>query len=76
MVLDTRYHRLPMDTSAGIFTSGLLGEQYVSLEPGGSDTYLRDGDRVTLSQSALVLEQVIGQYLFSQAAEGAGASQQ
>jgi phospholipid/cholesterol/gamma-HCH transport system substrate-binding protein len=72
MVIDPRYDRLPEDTSAGIYTSGLLGEQYISLEPGGSDTYLKDGDRVTLTQSALVLEQVIGQYLFSAASEGAG----
>jgi phospholipid/cholesterol/gamma-HCH transport system substrate-binding protein len=71
MMIDPRYNRLPTDTSAGIYTSGLLGEQYISLEPGGADDYLEDGDRVTLTQSALVLEQVIGQYLFSQAAEGA-----
>lgn len=72
MVIDPKYDRLPQDTSAGIYTSGLLGEQYISLEPGASDTYLKDGDRLTLTQSALVLEQVIGQYLFSQAADGAG----
>jgi phospholipid/cholesterol/gamma-HCH transport system substrate-binding protein len=70
MVIDPKYNRLPTDTSAGIYTSGLLGEQYISLEPGGADAYLKNGDRVTLTQSALVLEQVIGQYLFSQAAEG------
>ena len=75
MVIDPKYNRLPKDTSAGIYTSGLLGEQYISLEPGGADDYLRDGDRVTLTQSALVLEQVIGQYLFSAAAEGAGKQQ-
>jgi phospholipid/cholesterol/gamma-HCH transport system substrate-binding protein len=73
MVIDAKYNRLPTDTTAGIFTSGLLGEQYISLEPGGADTYLKDGDRVQLTQSALVLEQVIGQFLFSKASEGAQA---
>jgi phospholipid/cholesterol/gamma-HCH transport system substrate-binding protein len=70
MVIDPKYNRLPTDTTAGIYTSGLLGEQYVSLEPGGADSYLKDGDRVKLTQSALVLEQIIGQFLFSKAAEG------
>ena len=71
MVIDPKYNRIPTDTTAGIYTSGLLGEQYISLEPGGSDSYLKDGDRLTLTQSALVLERIIGQFLFSQAAEGA-----
>lgn len=70
MVIDPKYNQLPTDTTAGIYTSGLLGEQYISLEPGGSDSYLKDGDRLTLTQSALVLERIIGQFLFSQAAEG------
>ncbi len=65
------YDTLPADTSASIFTSGLLGEQYISLEPGGAEKYLRDGDEIRLTQSAIVLEQVIGQFLYSQA-EGAG----
>ncbi|MGE0371220.1 MAG: outer membrane lipid asymmetry maintenance protein MlaD [Gammaproteobacteria bacterium] len=72
MVIDPKYDRLPSDTSAGIYTSGLLGEQYISLEPGGAESFLKDGDRLSLTQSALVLEQIIGQYLFSQAADGAG----
>ncbi len=62
--------RLPSDSSAGIFTAGLLGEQYVGLEPGGADTDLQEGDVIALSQSALVLEQIIGRVLFSKAAEG------
>lgn len=62
--------RLPSDSSAGIFTAGLLGEQYVGLEPGGADTDLKEGDVIALSQSALVLEQIIGRVLFSKAAEG------
>lgn len=68
--INPQYDKLPLDTSASILTSGLLGEQYVSLEPGGAEDYLKPGDRIKLTQSALVLEQVIGQFLFSQAAEG------
>ncbi|KAB7623829.1 outer membrane lipid asymmetry maintenance protein MlaD [Alkalilimnicola sp. S0819] len=62
-----RFDQLPEDTSASILTSGLLGEQYVGLEPGGMDLYLQDGDEITLTQSALVLEKIIGQFLFQQA---------
>ena len=67
--LDPAY-KLPSDTSASIFTSGLLGEQYVALEPGGSEQNLKNGDRIKITQKALVLEQVIGQVLFNKAAEG------
>jgi phospholipid/cholesterol/gamma-HCH transport system substrate-binding protein len=69
--LNPDYH-LPVDSSASIFTSGLLGEQYVSLEPGGSEKNLKNGDRIKITQSALILEQVIGRVLFSKAAEGSG----
>jgi phospholipid/cholesterol/gamma-HCH transport system substrate-binding protein len=65
--IDPRYDQIPADSSASIFTSGLLGEQYVSLDPGGDIEYLRDGDVITLTQSAVVLEQVISQFLFSAA---------
>ncbi|MDH3326269.1 MAG: outer membrane lipid asymmetry maintenance protein MlaD, partial [Gammaproteobacteria bacterium] len=61
-------YKLPIDTSASIFTSGLLGEQYISLEAGGGDAFLSSGDQIKLSQSAMVLEQVLGQFLFSKAA--------
>ena len=61
-------YRLPTDTSAQIYTAGLLGEQYVALEPGGEEAYLRDGDEITLTQSAIVLERVLGQFLFQKAA--------
>ena len=66
-VLGSKY-KLPIDTSAAIFTSGLLGEQYIALEPGGDDSVLKAGDKIKLSQSAMVLEQVLGQFLFSKAA--------
>lgn len=71
MEINPRYNQLPVDTSASIFTSGLLGEQYISLEPGGEQIYLKAGDQIKLTQSAIVMEQVIGQFLFSKAAEGA-----
>ena len=59
----------PEDTSASIYTSGLLGEQYVALEPGGSLENLADGDRLLLTQSALVMEQIIGQFLYNVGAD-------
>ena len=68
--LDKRY-AFPKDTSASILTSGLLGEQYIGLEAGGDSVKLNNGDRVRLTQSAVVLENLIGQFLFSKAQEGA-----
>jgi phospholipid/cholesterol/gamma-HCH transport system substrate-binding protein len=63
--IDDNYDTFPEDTSASIFTAGLLGEQYVALEPGGAMTNLKPGDRIQLTQSALVMEQIIGQFLYS-----------
>jgi phospholipid/cholesterol/gamma-HCH transport system substrate-binding protein len=68
--IEARYNRIPVDTTASIFTAGLLGEQYVGLDAGGSDEFLHQGSEIRLTQSALILEQVIGQFLFSKAAEG------
>ena len=68
MALDKRY-KFPKDTTAAILTSGLLGETYIGLEAGGDDKKLADGDRITLTQSAVVLEKLIGQFLFSKAQE-------
>ena len=70
MRIDAAYDRLPTDTFANIYTAGLLGEQYVGLDPGGSPDYLHDGDQIEHTQSALVLEQMVGQFLFSKAQEG------
>ena len=67
--IDQRY-RFPKDTSAKILTAGLLGEQYIGLEPGGDTAYLDSGGRIALTQSAVVLENIIGQMLYSRAAEG------
>lgn len=67
--IDPAIDSIPDDTFANIFTSGLLGEQYIGLEPGGSAEHLRDGDEIVNTQSALVLEQMIGQFLFKKAGE-------
>ena len=69
--LDSRY-RFSKDTIASILTSGLLGEQYLSLEAGGDPRYLADGERITKTQSAMVLEKLIGQFLYSKASESSG----
>ncbi|MDX1374815.1 MAG: outer membrane lipid asymmetry maintenance protein MlaD [Burkholderiales bacterium] len=69
MNLDADY-KFPRDTSAKILTSGLLGEQYIGLEAGGDLKTLNDGDRMRLTQSAVVLENLIGQFLYNKAAEG------
>lgn len=68
--LDKRY-AFPKDTSASIMTSGLLGEQYVGLEPGGDSVMLKDKDRILITQDAVVLENLIGQFLYGKAQEGA-----
>jgi len=60
----------PRDTSAKILTAGLLGDQYIGLEAGGDPENLQGGDVITRTQSAVVLENLIGQFLFSKAADG------
>ena len=67
--IDQAHDNLPTDTSAAILTSGLLGAQYVGLDPGAEDTYLKDGDRIEITQSAVVLEHLIGQILIRTAEE-------
>lgn len=67
--LDKRY-AFPKDTSASIMTSGLLGEQYVGLEAGGDSVMLKDKDRILITQDAVVLENLIGQFLYGKAQEG------
>lgn len=65
-------YKFPKDSSAKILTSGLLGEQYVGLEPGGDVKNFIAGDRIKITQSAIVLESLISQFLFSKAAETSG----
>jgi phospholipid/cholesterol/gamma-HCH transport system substrate-binding protein len=67
-------YQFPRDTTAKILTSGILGEQYVGLEAGGDGVMLKHGDRLRLTQSAVVLENLISQFLFNKAAEGKDAA--
>lgn len=71
MNIDKRY-QFPKDSSASILTSGLLGEQYIGLEPGGDPDNIQSGGSFKLTQSAVVLEKLIGQFLYNKAAEGDG----
>lgn len=72
LTISNKYASLPEDTSASIFTAGLLGEQYIGLQPGGMEQTLKPGDEIMLTQSAVVLEQLISQFLFNKAS---GASE-
>lgn len=65
MNIEAKYDRFPIDTAASILTSGLLGEQFIGFEPGAEEEFLKGGDVIDLTQSALVLEQIIGQFLYS-----------
>ena len=71
--IDQRYKDLPADTAAGIFTSGLLGENYIGLSPGGDPEPLKDGDEIAFTQPAVDLLQLVGKYMFSGGANNAGA---
>ncbi|MDH3719754.1 MAG: outer membrane lipid asymmetry maintenance protein MlaD [Planctomycetota bacterium] len=62
-VIDSRYDQLPDDSDASILTAGLLGSQYVGLQAGGSEFYLEDGSEILFTQSAIVLENIIGKFL-------------
>ena len=66
--VDKRYN-FPRDTFANIFTAGLLGEQYVDLDVGGDEVALKNGDKITQTQDAVVLEKMISQFLYSKASE-------
>ncbi len=72
--VDSRY-KFPKDTFASILTSGLLGEQYVGLDVGGDEKMLAPGDIITKTQSAVVLEKLISQFLFNKASEGTDAAE-
>ena len=69
--LEQAYNQIPSDTAANIYTAGLLGEQYVGLEPGGDDQTLKAGSEITLTQSAVVLEKAIQEFLYSKDAKPA-----
>ena len=70
--LDGKFKDLPADTSAGIFTSGLLGESYVGLQPGGDPDVLKSGDEIVFTQPAVDLIQLVGKYMFSGSSAPAG----
>lgn len=63
MTVEGDYNTLPKDTSASIYTAGLLGEKYVGLEPGGDEANMQQGDRIKLTQDSMVLEKLIGQFI-------------
>lgn len=65
MNIEDKFNQFPRDTIASVFTAGLLGEQYIALEPGGDDKLLANQSEIRHTQSAMVLEQLIGQFLFS-----------
>lgn len=70
MKIDARFVELPRDTAASIYTAGLLGEQYVNLDPGGEEVYLRDGDTLEMTQSAVILERTLQEFLYSKTVQG------
>ena len=65
MSVASRFNEIPSDTGASVLTSGVLGDRYIGLEPGGAPDMLLDGDEIFITQSALVLEQIISKYLFN-----------
>ena len=67
MLIEAQYNKFPIDTAASVLTSGLLGEQFIGFDPGAEEDFLKAGDVIDLTQSALVLEQIIGQFLYSKA---------
>lgn len=67
MQIDAQYNNLPDDSSASIYTAGLLGEQYISLDPGASDDYLKNKSSIDITSSAIVLEEMIGKFMMNKA---------
>jgi len=67
--IDAKIQNLPVDTFASIASKGLLGGKYIELSPGGDDEVLRDGDEIELTQSAILLENIIGKYLLKDSDE-------
>lgn len=73
LAMESRY-TFPKDSSLKILTSGLLGEQYIGIEAGAEEKNLAAGDTITTTQSAVVLENLIGQFLYNKASDGSGSS--
>ncbi len=76
MRIDDKFNQIPTDSSANIYTQGLLGGQYIGLSPGGAETYLKNHGEITFTNSALVLEKLIGQFLanFNKSSSTSGSS--
>jgi phospholipid/cholesterol/gamma-HCH transport system substrate-binding protein len=70
MALATRFDEIPSDTGASVLTAGVLGDRYIGLEPGGAPDMLTDGDEIFITQSAIVLEQIVGKFLFNAGSGG------
>lgn len=70
MRINSKFNMIPDDSDASILTAGLLGSKYVGLGPGGSDTYLEESSELEITQSAIVLEQMVSKFLFNQAEKG------
>lgn len=70
MRIGSKFNQIPDDSSAAILTAGLLGEQYIGLSPGGSEAFLKNGSKIQQTQSAIILENLIGQFLFNKASSG------
>lgn len=67
--IEKRFNKFPSDTSASIYTAGLLGEQYVGLQPGAEEDMLKDGSTIMFTDSAVVLEQMISQFMYKKMAD-------
>jgi phospholipid/cholesterol/gamma-HCH transport system substrate-binding protein len=70
LIIDSQYSQIPDDSDASILTSGLLGSQYIGLQAGGSETYLENGSEIYFTQSAIVLENLIGKFLVNSGSGG------
>jgi phospholipid/cholesterol/gamma-HCH transport system substrate-binding protein len=75
LAIQSRYDHIPNDSDLAIYTAGLLGGQYAGFTPGGAETYYKDGDRIEMTQSAVVLENLISKFLFDKAGDGAKKTQ-
>jgi phospholipid/cholesterol/gamma-HCH transport system substrate-binding protein len=74
--IDRQYNQIPDDSDASILTAGLLGSQYIGLQAGGSEEYLQEGSEIMFTQSAIVIENLIGKYLFKQGADSSAEDEE
>ncbi|MBE1158954.1 outer membrane lipid asymmetry maintenance protein MlaD [Dyella acidiphila] len=74
LAIDKQYNQIPDDSSVAVFTSGLIGSQYVAIQPGGSPNSLKDGDQLVLTQSAMQLEDLIGKFLVNGSSSGGSSN--